>query len=436
MNISINFNQRVGKIKPFHAINNAPILGTDDRLFHYLRDAHIPYSRLHDTGGAYGGFCYVDIENIFRDFDADPEDPSSYDFAFTDNLLTHLVKNGTEPFFRLGATIENSHRIKAYHIFPPKDPFKWAEICEGIIKHYNHGFADGFEMGITYWEIWNEPDNEPSVSDNPMWKGTKEQYFELYEVTSRHLKEKFPYIKIGGYASCGFYAINDGFVKNANSSQRTEYFIDFFEAFLRYISSPDHRCPFDFFSWHSYADSDTNCLYADYARHKLDEFGFNDTESILNEWNPGIHRRGTEEDACHILEMMLKLHKKPLDMLMYYDGQVHGSYQGLFNPVKLDIFPAYFALHSFGELYELGNEVLCEAPLPIIAAEKDGIGKVLTVNISEAVYTDISASDGFNITSYRIIDGTNGLVEKDFPKDGRFFIPQNSIIMFEFKKKI
>lgn len=45
---------------------------------------------------------YVDIENIFRDFDADSENPDSYDFAFTDWLLEAIVKEGTEPFFRLG----------------------------------------------------------------------------------------------------------------------------------------------------------------------------------------------------------------------------------------------------------------------------------------------------------------------------------------------
>ena len=49
----------------------------------------------------------MDIPNIFRDFDADPDDPEAYDFAFTDLLIKALVENGVEPFFRLGVTIEN-----------------------------------------------------------------------------------------------------------------------------------------------------------------------------------------------------------------------------------------------------------------------------------------------------------------------------------------
>lgn len=121
MKVCVDFNEHIGKVKPFHAINNAPLLSAvSSEMFHFLSEARVPFSRLHDTGGEYGGFRFVDIENIFRDWNADPADPESYDFAFTDWLITELVKQGTEPFFRLGSTIENAHYIKAYHIYPPK----------------------------------------------------------------------------------------------------------------------------------------------------------------------------------------------------------------------------------------------------------------------------------------------------------------------------
>ena len=100
--------------------------------------------------------------------------------------------------YRLGVTIEWGS--KKYSCNPPQDFAKWARICEHIIMHYNKGWANGFEYGIDYWEIWNEPENPP------MWTGTKEQFLELYKVSSKYLKEKFPEIKIGGYGSCGFYA--------------------------------------------------------------------------------------------------------------------------------------------------------------------------------------------------------------------------------------
>lgn len=109
--IKIDFSRTVGKIKPMHAINNVPLLWANDSMFHFIGEAGIPYSRLHDTGGAYGGGTFVDIPNIFRNFDADENDPSSYDFAFTDWLLCAIHRQNTKIFYRLGVTIENYHAI-------------------------------------------------------------------------------------------------------------------------------------------------------------------------------------------------------------------------------------------------------------------------------------------------------------------------------------
>ena len=119
--ITIDFDRSVGAVKRMHAVNNVryvPIdtLGGLERL----AEANIPYSRLHDTGGLFGGSRYVDIVNVFPNFDADENDPASYDFAFTDVLLSSMCEKGIKPFYRLGTTIENYHNIKAYNILPAK----------------------------------------------------------------------------------------------------------------------------------------------------------------------------------------------------------------------------------------------------------------------------------------------------------------------------
>ena len=56
-------------------------------FFPYLKEANIPYSRLHDVGGAFSSNLYVDIPNIFRDFDADETDPANYFFDETDAVI-------------------------------------------------------------------------------------------------------------------------------------------------------------------------------------------------------------------------------------------------------------------------------------------------------------------------------------------------------------
>ena len=141
-NITIDLNQAVKKMKPMHGGGQPPMGGKDlTEYFHYMTEAGIPFSRLHDVGGVFGGGRFVDIPNIFRDFDADENDPDSYDFAFTDYLLKALVEAGVEPYYRLGITIENQAYIRAYHTYPPRDPQKWARICEHIIRHYTQGWA-------------------------------------------------------------------------------------------------------------------------------------------------------------------------------------------------------------------------------------------------------------------------------------------------------
>ena len=171
MLFQFNFDKTVGKIRAMHGVGQPPMLGVSDAMFHYLTEAGIPYSRLHDVGGPFGGNRFVDIHNIFRDFNADESKEESYDFAFTDILIASLYKADCKPIFRLGETIENQHYIKASRIFPPKDNAKWARICEHIIRHYNEGWANGFHYDIEYWEIWNEPDCKNSDGSNPCWQG-------------------------------------------------------------------------------------------------------------------------------------------------------------------------------------------------------------------------------------------------------------------------
>ncbi len=384
MKLKVDFNNVIGKIKPMHGVGQPPILGVSDySLFHYLEEAGIPYSRLHDVGGPYGGKVYVDIPNIFRDFSADETNPDNYDFAFTDELMKSLVGTGAKPFFRLGVTIENSAKIRAYNIYPPSDNLKWSKICERIIKHYNEGWANGYHFGIEYWEIWNEPDNDPEIMQNHMWRGTKEQFFALYNVASKHLKKCFPDIKIGGYGSCGFYAVNNSqAVAAANSSTKVEYFLEYFIDFLKFVK--ENGCPFDFFSWHTYDYPEKNVVYAEYARKKLDEYGFTNTENICNEWHLYFEYRDTLKHAANNGAMLLGFQNSPLDLSTFYDASAKGNY-GMFNPFTHKPFPVYYSFMAFNELYKRGNQVeleLNEEGIYAVAAKDDNDGCIVIANIT------------------------------------------------------
>ena len=173
--VKVDFSREVGPVKCVNGVGQPPLVGKlgDWSMMHYLKDAGIPYSRLHDVGGWLGGGMFVDIPNLFPDFEADENDLANYRFAYTDSLVKALDKNGIEPFFRLGVSIENfaERGFPPVNILPPKDFAKWARVCEHVIRHYTEGWADGFKMKVAYWEIWNEPDNYPAPKDNCMWRG-------------------------------------------------------------------------------------------------------------------------------------------------------------------------------------------------------------------------------------------------------------------------
>ena len=375
-------NEILGKIKPLHGVGQPPIAGGRGfGMFQYLTEAGIPYSRLHDVGGAYGNGRFVDIPNIFRNFDADETLPESYDFEFTDGLITALMEANVEPFFRLGVTIENDHTVKAYNIYPPKDFAKWARICEHIIMHYTEGWANGFNYDIKYWEIWNEPDNAPDLEVNQMWLGTKEEFFELYDITAKHLKSRFPHLKIGGYASCGFYDITGAYNPDAQSTPRRAYFVEFFDDFLKFAKA--NNTPLDFFSWHAYENSIENFeRYAHFARLKLDVYGFTSTEITCNEWNTEIRTRGTYHHAAQISALMLAMQSLPLDSAMFYDARWGTSiYGSLFNPLDNSPYPAFYAFTAFNRLYELGSEFRVECDnkdIRAVGATGEG-GKALVI---------------------------------------------------------
>ncbi len=425
--VRIDNSTAVGKMKPVHGVGQPPYHGFNFQLFHYLKEAGIPYSRLHDMGFYQGG-RFVDIHCVFPNFDADPTDPASYDFAFTDPLITALVENGVEPFWRLGETIENFCYLKAYNIHPPKDPMQWARICEGIIRHYTEGWANGFKYKIEHWEIWNEPDNAPGNPENMMWTGTKEQYFELYNVTSKHLKKCFPHLKIGGYASCGFYAITGGDGSGGNCTPRHEYFVEFFNEFLDFVK--ENECPLDFFSWHTYEkDLKKIKVCAEYARNRLDEEGFTDTVTSCNEWNCYHELRGTTKHSAMTAAALTVFQNAPVDTACFYDARLGPSlYGGMFNPMTHEPLCSYYPFGFFNELYKLGTQITAESDdedVYVLSASDGKTVATMVINTS-AITKPLNWEYNGKITSVKLLGAKLIPEEIDCPTE---ILPESVLLI-------
>ena len=446
--VKVDFTKTGGSVKPLHAVNNGPIFNrrkaeseqnTNLGLF---REAGIPYARTHDASfqATYGGEHTVDIMAIFPNFDADPYDPASYDFACTDDYVQVIQAAGTKVFYRLGHRIE--HEVKKYGTLPPKDFQKWAVICEHIIRHYTEGWADGFCFDIEYWEIWNEPDLDPDDSPNKRcWGGTKEQFFELYHIAATHLKQCFPHLKIGGPAIAGN--------------------MQWAEDFLAQL-----KAPLDFFSWHRYA-----CLPSKIAsrvrevRALLDKYGFTEAESILNEWNYVRGWHGAEIQYSHVQKQGIKgasfnlsticvCQREGLDMLMYYDARYSTAWNGLFDHQYVQLpLKGYFPMYMFNVLYKLGTVAEAEADTDggayAAAAVGNGEAAVILTHYNEDDATEAKTfsvdlcglGEGMNEMEIYVLDADHDLTLVDRLTFGgnrvvwEKLIPNFTGYLLKFRKK-
>lgn len=285
-----------------------------------------------------------------------------------DEYIAVTLEAGTETFYRLGQRIE--HEIRKHNTLPPPDFHKWAAICEHIIRHYNEGWANGYRYNIRYWEIWNEADLDPDdCPQKRTWGGTAEQYFELYEITAKHLKACFPQLRIGGPALA--HSVND-----------------WAERFLSHVERT--RTPLDFFSWHIYCTTPEKMMEKN-ARVQalLERHGLGGAENILDEWN---YIRGWDADfvyslrqisglkgASFTLACMCEAQKSSIDMLMYYDARPCG-FNGLFAPYTLEPLKGYYPFLWYGMLYGRQEVRAAHQPEHLYSlCGVDGEGKTLTL---------------------------------------------------------
>ena len=336
MNIlSVDFSKPVGTIKPINGVNNGPVTGGGMlNVSEAYAQLKLPYARLHDPNWPHPR--EVDIPQIFPDFTKDVNDPNSYDFRQTDDYIRSILDCGTQILYRLGVSIEHTKRKIYTH--PPTDPAKWAQICVGIIKHYNDGWADGYHYGIKYWEIWNEPDNPDG---DCMWSGTPEQYYELYHAASVAIKSYNPELKVGGF---GATSINP----------------EFTNGFLSYCQQ--HQLPLDFFSWHVYTqDLSLISKIATETHELVAKYGYPQAESWLDEWNyvpdglgalfdphsdrhvarKAVDGMRDEIAASFVTSAMVLMQQLPIDGACYYDGQPDAHYCGIWDPYGINMKPFY-----------------------------------------------------------------------------------------------
>ncbi len=163
-----------------------------------------------------------------------------YDFTIADQTYDAIVEAGHHVLMEIAftprdllppeadeltvvpsPTVYSNYEAGAW-AYPPKDYEKWRGLVAAHVQHCveRYGVAEVREW---LFELWNEPDIF-------YWKGTPEQFCDLYRVTAEAVRSVLPDAKVGGPAVTG-----GG--------------VEFLRTFLTYTS--EHDVPLDFVSFHT-----------------------------------------------------------------------------------------------------------------------------------------------------------------------------------------
>ncbi len=266
-------------------------------------DLGIDMIRTHDAGLAansgVGDIDGVGPDRIFPNWDADPSNPASYNFAPTDAVIRNIRAAGAQVFFRVGRSATFTPGFPN-NVVPP-DFDKYAEVVKHVVLHYNKGWANGAHYGIRYFEIWNEPDFVP------FWSGTPQQFYELYGKVACAIRSADRHALIGGPAITTF---ND--------------YTGIRESFLEFVKA--HSAPLDFFSFHKYTDKSNDPFdyvrVAQAYRGLLDGYGFTHTRIVNSEFGYSLAGDpligGDAGKAAFAAAAHLYMQDAPVDLALNY----------------------------------------------------------------------------------------------------------------------
>ena len=185
------------------------------------------------------GFSYIRGHGLFCDdmavyhvYTEDGVEKEEYNFRYIDMVFDDYLSLGIKPFVELGfmpkAMASGDQTIFYWegNVTPPADYDKWVRLVTASVNHWISRYGID-EVAAWFFEVWNEPNL------SGFWKNADmEEYFKLYDLTSRAIKRIDPRLRVGGPSICG---VDD---------ER------WMRCFLEYCSK--NKVPLDFVTRHAY----------------------------------------------------------------------------------------------------------------------------------------------------------------------------------------
>ncbi|HET9142835.1 GH39 family glycosyl hydrolase [Actinophytocola sp.] len=135
---------------------------------------------------------------VYREVDGQPV----YDFSGVDRVYDRVLGLGLRPVVELSymprdLAADPERTVFEYRgiISPPRDWDRWAELVRALVAHLVDRYGLTEVRDNWAFEVWNE------ANLDVFWTGTREEYFRLYDVTARAVKEVDAGLRVGGPAS-------------------------------------------------------------------------------------------------------------------------------------------------------------------------------------------------------------------------------------------
>ena len=215
--ITVKLDKELGEMRPVWAW-----FGYDEPNYTYMKDGKkllseiaalspVPvYVRTHSllvSGDGIPALKWGSTNAYTEDAQGNP----IYNWTIIDSIFDTYIRLGMKPLAQIGFMPEalSTHPAPYKHnwkpgdpysniitgwAYPPKDYNKWAALVYEWVKHSVQRYGQK-EVESWYWELWNEP--------NGYWKGTKEEFFKLYDYTADAVKRALPAARIGGINIAG-----------------------------------------------------------------------------------------------------------------------------------------------------------------------------------------------------------------------------------------
>jgi xylan 1,4-beta-xylosidase len=358
-----------------------------------------------DTAHRYDGFEYIRFHGLFHDdmfvYREDAQGKPIYNYQYVDDLFDRMLAKNVRPFVELGfvpvelATVKNTTFWWQANGAPPSDYNKWADLVRHTVDHWVARYGID-EVRHWYFEVWNEPN-----LTTPFFRGTQQQYFDLYKITAQTIKAVDPALRVGGPATSNFNLDEDALKKAQALGKPFDPLTIpwkpvWIEDFMAYCQA--NQLPVDFISTHPYpqdfAIDDPSMPHGGHFRRSIDSTRddlrtlrrivdaspYPDAEIQLTEWNSSPSPLDHSHDALAAAAFIVKTNLDSIglvDSLSYWtftdvfeenrntDSVFHGGF-GLINYQQI-VKPAF---HGYRFLNQLGDQLMNRTDGAIVTRDK------------------------------------------------------------------